>query len=71
MVGVLARPITKWVFDQISWLTVNQLIAYTMLIVVFRIRDSKEPELLNDSRQARSNNVKDNEIRYVQEQLCV
>ena len=45
-------------FDKLSWLSVNQLIAYHTIIAVFRIRQAKEPEdlavpLLTDSRQGR------------------
>ena len=58
VVGAPPRTNTRWVFDQLSWFTVNQLIAYHTLIMVFRIRQSKEPEslatqLLQDSRQGR------------------
>ena len=58
VVGAPPRTNTRWVFDQLSWFTVNQLIAYHTLLMVFRIRQSKEPEslatqLLQDSRQGR------------------
>ena len=36
-------------YDQLDWLTVNQLIRYHTLLAVFRIRTSGEPEYLADS----------------------
>ena len=42
-------------YDQLDWLTVNQLIRYHTLLAVYRIRMTKEPEyfaasLCNDNR---------------------
>jgi len=52
------RANRKLMFDKLSWLSVNQLIAYHTIIAVFRIRQAKEPEdlavpILTDSRQGR------------------
>ena len=33
-------------FDKIDWLTVRQMVVYTTLLAVFKIRKSGEPELL-------------------------
>ena len=35
-------------FDQLDWLTVNQLIAYHTLLQIFKIRSCREPEYLYD-----------------------
>ena len=35
-------------YDNIGWLTVNQLIVYHSLITVFKVRQSKEPEYLSE-----------------------
>ena len=42
-------------YDQLDWLSVNQLVAYHTLIQVYKIRKSEEPEYLygilsNDNR---------------------
>ena len=52
------RTCTRYMLNELKWLSVNQLISYHTLIMVFRIRQSKEPEhlancLLRDSRQGR------------------
>ena len=51
------------IFNQIGWLTVNQLIFFHSALTVYRIRKSREPEYLNNllSRDnARGNMVVDN-----------
>ena len=49
------RAIRNPMYDQLDWLTVNQLIRYHTLLAVYRIRMTKEPEyfaasLCNDNR---------------------
>ena len=36
-------------FDQLDWLTVNQLIAYHTLLQIYKIRSFREPEYLYDA----------------------
>ena len=48
----------KVLYDQLGWLTVSQLIVYHCLLLIFKIRQSGEPEYLasylnNDSRTGR------------------
>ena len=38
----------EYMFNQLGWLTVNQLIVYHTSIMVYRIRQNKEPEYLAD-----------------------
>ena len=45
-------------YDQVQWLTVNQLIVYHTLVTVFKVRKNNEPEYLalklnNDTRTGR------------------
>ena len=40
------RAVRSLMYDQLDWLTVNQLIRYHTLLAVFRIRSSGEPEYL-------------------------
>ena len=52
------RSIRNQMYDELDWLTVNQLIQYFTLLAVFRIRLSGEPEYLaatmcNDNRNGR------------------
>ena len=49
------RSIRNPMYDQLDWLSVNQLVAYHTLIQVYKIRKSEEPEYLygilsNDNR---------------------
>ena len=43
------RAVRNEMYDQLDWLTVNQLIQYHTLLAVFRVRSSGEPEYLADS----------------------
>ena len=36
-------------YDQLGWLTVNQLISYHTLLAVYRVRSTGEPEYLAES----------------------
>ena len=52
------RTNRDWMFDQLGWMTVRQLVAYHTLVTVFRVRYHNEPEYLasklcRDSRQGR------------------
>ena len=52
------RAPRKTLYDKLGWLTVNQLIVYHTLVLVFKIRSCSEPEYLalkmkNDSRNGR------------------
>ena len=38
------RSIRNPMYDQLDWLSVNQLVAYHTLIQVYKIRKSEEPE---------------------------
>ena len=51
------RTNRDWMFDQLGWMTVRQLVAYHTLVTVFRVRYHNEPEYLasklcRDSRKA-------------------
>ena len=35
-------------YDNLGWLTVNQLIVYHSLIAVYKVRESREPEYLSE-----------------------
>ena len=53
-----SRSSRKDLYDQLSWMSVNQLIVYHTLLLVFKIRQSGEPEYLasflnDDSRTGR------------------
>ena len=43
-----SRHNREYMFNQLGWLTVNQLIVYHTSITVYRIRQNKEPEYLAD-----------------------
>ena len=43
-----ARVPRKELFDNVGWMTVRQLIFYHTILTTFRIRQSGEPEYLND-----------------------
>ena len=52
------RSVRNLMFDQLDWLSLNQLIMYHTLLAVFRVRSTGEPEYLaatlcNDSRLGR------------------
>ena len=52
------RTEREQLYDQVQWLTVNQLIVYHTLVTVFKIRKNNEPEYLalklnNDTRTGR------------------
>ena len=52
------RAIRDQMFDELDWLTVNQLVRYFTLLAVFRIRRTGEPEYLasslcNDNRNGK------------------
>ena len=53
------RAIRNQMFDELQWLTVNQLIRYFTLLAVFRIRLAGEPEYLASSlgRDNRNGNI--------------
>ena len=40
------RSPRKPMYDQLDWLTVNQLVAYHTLLQIFKIRKSQQPEYL-------------------------
>ena len=40
------RSNREYMYSKLGWLTVNQLVVYHTLIIVYRIRESKEPEYL-------------------------
>ena len=40
------RSNREYMYSKLGWLTVNQLVVYHTLIMVYRIRESKEPEYL-------------------------
>ena len=40
------RTVRNKMFDQLDWLTVNQLVRYHTLLAIFRIRTTREPEYL-------------------------
>ena len=40
------RAIRNQMYDQLDWMTVNQMVRYHTVLAVFRIRISKEPEYL-------------------------
>ena len=40
------RTSRDWMFSKLGWMTVQQLISYHTLIVIYRIRQSKQPEFL-------------------------
>ena len=42
------RTSRKEIFSQVGWLTVSQLVFYHSALSTYRIRESKEPEYLND-----------------------
>ena len=43
------RSIRNPMYDDLGWLTVNQLVRYHTLLAVFRIRVSGEPEWVVDN----------------------
>ena len=62
---------TNWMLEKLSWLSVNQLIEYQTLIMIFRIKKSGEPANLSryfmqESRQGRImiRNVKQDLYRH-------
>ena len=46
-------------YDKLAWLTVNQLVFYHSIILVFKIRSSNQPEYLANllSKDSRSNRI--------------
>ena len=38
----------NYIYDQLNWLTVNQLIQYHTLLTIYKIRRDKDPEFLYD-----------------------
>ena len=56
--GCPPRSNRDWMFSELQWMTVLQLVAYHTLVTVFRIRSHRQPEYLasklcRDSRQGR------------------
>ena len=53
------RTSRQTIFSQVGWLTVNQLSFYHSALCTFRIRQSQEPEYLNDimNRNNRANRI--------------
>ena len=52
------RSSREAIFDKVGWLTVQQLISYYTVLLIYKIRQSKQPEYLakklkNDSRNGR------------------
>ena len=43
------RAVRQPMYDQLGWLTVNQLISYHTLLAVYRVRSTGEPEYLAES----------------------
>ena len=46
VLNVPPRSNRDYMFDQLNWLTVRQLIAYQTLVIIFRLRTEQEPEYL-------------------------
>ena len=42
------RTSRKTIFSQVEWMTVNQLVFYHSALSTFRVRQSQEPEYLNN-----------------------
>ena len=53
------RTSRKVIFDEISWLTVNQLIFYHSSLSTYRVRQNKEPEYLSNlmTRDSRTGKI--------------
>ena len=52
------RSSREAIFDKVEWLTVQQLISYNTVLLIYKIRQSKQPEYLaeklkDDSRNGR------------------
>ena len=53
------RTSRKVIFDEIGWLTVNQLIFYHSALSTYRVRQNKEPEYLSNlmTRDSRTGKI--------------